>query len=106
VPPPAGLRSPASWGDEPYLVGLFGRQAADLQCTRQTYSFRYYSAAHWIEIFRTYYGPVHKAFAALDSDGQARLYADLVGLLESRNVAGPNSLVIPGEYLEAVITRY
>jgi ubiquinone/menaquinone biosynthesis C-methylase UbiE len=106
VPPPAGLRSPASWGDEPYLVELFGRQAADIQCTRRTYSFRYRSAAHWIDVFRRYYGPTHKAFAALDEDGQDRLYADLLSLLESRNVAGPNSLVIPGEYLEAVITRY
>ena len=106
VPPPPGLRSPARWGDEPYLVELFGRQAADIQCTHRTYSFRYRSAAHWIDVFRSYYGPVHKAFAALDSERQARLYADLLGLLESRNVAGPDSLVIPGEYLEAVITRY
>jgi hypothetical protein len=90
---------------EPYLVELSGPQAADIQCTRRTFNFRYHSAAHWIEVFRTYYGPTHKAFAALDGEGQARLHADLLQLLESRNVAGPNSLVIPGEYLEAVITR-
>ena len=106
VPPPAGVRSPVRWGDEAYLVELFGRQAADIRCTRRTFNFRYRSAAHWIEVFRTYYGPTHKAFAALDSDGQTRLHADLVKLLESRNLAGPGSLVVPGEYLEAVITRH
>ena len=105
VPPPAGVRSPVRWGDESYLVELFGHQAADIQCRRRTFNFRYRSAEHWIEVFRTYYGPTHKAFAALDSEGQARLHTDLVNLLESRNVGGPNSLVVPGEYLEAVITR-
>jgi SAM-dependent methyltransferase len=105
VPPPAGIRSPVRWGDEAYLVELFGSDAADIRCNRRTFNFRYHSAAHWIEVFRTYYGPTHKAFAALDGEGQARLHADLVTLLESRNLAGPNSLVVPGEYLEAVITR-
>lgn len=106
VPPPAGVRSPVRWGDERYLVELFGPQAIDIQCSRRTFNFRYRSAAHWIDVFRTYYGPTHKAFAALDSEGQARLHADLLQLLESRNVAGPSSLVVPGEYLEAVITRH
>ncbi|CRI63286.1 conserved hypothetical protein [Thiocapsa sp. KS1] len=106
MPPPAGVRSPVRWGDEPYLVELFGPRAADIQCAHRTFNFRYRSAAHWIEIFRAYYGPVHKAFAALDSEGQARLHADLTVLLESRNIAGPGALVVPGEYLEAVITRH
>ncbi|MGE5153369.1 MAG: class I SAM-dependent methyltransferase [Bdellovibrio bacteriovorus] len=106
VPPPSGVRSPARWGEEPYLIELFGRHAADIQCTRRIYNFRFRSAAHWIDVFRTYYGPTHKAFGALDSDGQAGLQADLTGLLERRNVAGTDSLVVRGEYLEAVITRY
>ncbi len=106
VPPPAGVRSPVRWGDEAYLVELFGSDAADIHCVRRTFNFRYHSPAHWIEVFRTYYGPTHKAFAALDSEGQTRLHADLMKLLESRNVGGPSSLVVPGEYLEAVITRH
>jgi SAM-dependent methyltransferase len=105
VPPPEGIRSPARWGEETYLVELFGRHAADIRCTRRTFSFRYHSPAHWIDVFRRYYGPTHRAFAVLDGEGQRRLHADLVRLLESRNVGGPNTLVIPGEYLEAVITR-
>jgi len=105
VPPPAGVQSPALWGSEPRLVELFGPQASDIRCTRRLYNFRYQSAAHWIDIFRNFYGPVHKAFGALDADGQARLTADLTELLERRNVAGPTSLVVPGEYLEVVITK-
>lgn len=106
VPPPAGLRSPVNWGDEPYLVELFGAHAEDIECARRTFNFRYRSPAHWIEVFRNYYGPTHKAFAALDEAGQARLHADLTALLESMNVGGADSLVVPGEYVEAVITRH
>jgi hypothetical protein len=64
---------------------------------RRHFNFRYRSAAHWIQVFRDYYGPTHKAFAALD--------ADLTALLEKWNAAGRESLVIPGEYLEIVVTK-
>jgi SAM-dependent methyltransferase len=105
VPPPAGLRSPALWGTEPHLVELFGPQAADIRCTRKNFNFRYRSPAHWLQVFRDYYGPTHKAFAALDADGQRRLAADITALLEQLNVGGQQSLVVPGEYLEVVIVK-
>ena len=105
VPPPAGMESPALWGSEPRIVELFGPEATDLRCVRRDFRFRYRSAAHWIEVFRNFYGPTHKAYAALDPKRQARLTADITALLERRNVGGPNSLVVPGEYLEVVITR-
>lgn len=105
VPPPAGLEPPALWGTETHIVQLFGRQAADIRCSRRIYNFRYRSPAHWIQVFREYYGPTHKAFAALDAAGQARLEADLTELLTRLNVAGKDSLVVPGEYLEVVVTR-
>ena len=104
VPPPAGVQSPALWGSEPRMVELFGPEATDIRCVRRHFNFRYRSAAHWIDIFRTYYGPTHRAYAALDAAGQSRLTGDLTALLERRNVGGPNSLVVPGEYLEVVIT--
>ena len=69
------------------------------------FNFRYRSAAHFIEVFRTWYGPVHKAFAALPADKAAALERDLTGLLEEMNIAGPDSLVVPSEYVETVITR-
>lgn len=105
VPPPAGLQSPMLWGTEPRIVELFGPDATDIRCERRLFNFRYRSAAHWIEVFRDFYGPTHKAYAALDPARQARLTDDLTALLERRNVGGANSLVVPGEYLEIVITR-
>jgi len=105
VAPPPGTRSPMLWGSEPYIVALFGPQASDLRCVRRHFNFRYRSAAHWIEVFRTFYGPTHKAFGALDAARQSQLSEALAALLNRWNVAGPDSLVVPGEYLEIVITR-
>lgn len=106
VPPPAGLQPPALWGTEPHIVQLFGREAADIRSERKHFNFRYQSPAHWIEVFRNYYGPVHKAFGALDAAGQKRLRADITALLERLNVGGSGSLVVPGEYLEVVIVKH
>jgi len=103
VPPPAGLVSPMRWGAEPHLVELFGRRAARIDAKRRDFMFRYRSAAHFVDVFRRWYGPTHKAFLALDAAGQAALEADLVALLERHNVAGSSSLVVPGQYLEAVV---
>jgi ubiquinone/menaquinone biosynthesis C-methylase UbiE len=105
IAPPAGLKSPALWGTEPHIVELFGAQAADIRTTRKMFNFRYASAAHWVQIFRDYYGPTHKAFAALDTAQQRALETDIVALLERMNVGGPQSLVVPGEYLEVVVTK-
>jgi SAM-dependent methyltransferase len=105
VPPPAGVQSPALWGSEPHIVELFGPHASDIRCTRRLFNFRYRSAAHWLEVFRGYYGPVLKAYAALDAERQAQLTGDITLLLEGLNVGGPGSLVVPGEYLEIVVTK-
>jgi ubiquinone/menaquinone biosynthesis C-methylase UbiE len=105
VPPPAGLKSPALWGTEPHLVSLFGSQAADIRCVRRNFNFRYLSSAHWIQMFRDFYGPTLKAFAALDANNQAALERDITRLLERFNTAGSGSLVVPGEYLEVVIVK-
>ena len=105
VPPPPGLKSPALWGTEPHLVSLFGAQAADIRCVRRNFNFRYLSSAHWIQVFRDFYGPTHKAFAALDAAHQSALERDITALLERFNTAGNQSLVVPGEYLEVVIVK-
>jgi len=105
VPPPAGLKSPMLWGDEAHIVGLFGTRASAIRADKRIFNFRYRSAEHFVEIFRAFYGPTNKAFAALDDSGQASLRAALVALLEKSNVAGGKSLVVPAEYLEVVVTR-
>ena len=105
VPPPAGVKSPALWGIESHLAGLFGAQAAQIRAERCHFNFRYRSAAHFVEVFRDYYGPTHKAFAALDAAGRTALEHDLLALLTELNVAGPASLVVPSEYLQVVISK-
>lgn len=105
IPPPAGVRSPALWGTEAYLQELFGKDASAIRCERRNFNFRYLSAEHFIQIFRDFYGPTYKAFGALDEPRQKALAAEMTALLERLNVAGKDSLVVPGEYLEAVITR-
>ncbi len=105
VPPPVGVESPALWGTEPHIVRLFGRQAVDIRCQRRLFNFRYESPGHWLQVFRDYYGPTLKAFAALDCAGQEALERDISALLEGMNIAGPNSLVVPAEYLEIVIVK-
>jgi ubiquinone/menaquinone biosynthesis C-methylase UbiE len=105
VPPPAGIKPPALWGTEQRLRELFGEGIAELKSTRRMFVFRYQSAEHWLEVFRTYYGPVLKAFAALDAAGQAGLARDLIEVMERYNQGGSETLAVPSEYLEVVATR-
>lgn len=105
LPPPAGVQPPALWGVETHLHALFGDKAARIDVTPRVFNFRYRSAAHFIEVFRTWYGPVHKAFAALPEEKAAFLDRDLTDLLESLNRGGRKALIVPSEYLEIVVTR-
>ncbi|HEY6642159.1 class I SAM-dependent methyltransferase [Povalibacter sp.] len=105
VAPPAGVVSPSLWGTEARLRELFGENASSIRTTTRTFNFRYRSVAHFIEVFSTWYGPVHKAFAALGAQQAQALERDLAALLNDLNHGGPSSLVVPSEYLEIVITR-
>lgn len=105
LPPPSGVQPPSLWGVEAHLRTLFADRAASIVTTRRLFNFRYRSAAHFIDVFRTWYGPVHKAFLTLSAADAAGLESDLTELLNRLNRAGPNSLVIPSEYLEVIITR-
>lgn len=103
LPPAAGLKSPALWGTEARLRELFGDRLDSIAIERRDFVFRYHSAAHWLEVFRTFYGPMHKAFAALDTTKQEALAADLIALAEKFNRATDGTLVAPSEYVEVVI---
>ncbi|MET0778276.1 MAG: class I SAM-dependent methyltransferase [Pseudomonas mandelii] len=105
LPPPAGAQPPSNWGTEAWLHAHFDERDFQVQVTRRTFNFRYRSAAHFIDTFRTWYGPVHKAFAALPPESGQALESDLTGLINKMNRAGEKSLVVPSEYLEVVITR-
>ena len=69
------------------------------------FNFRYHSPEHFVQIFRDFYGPTHKAFAALDANGQKGLSDGIIALVERMNIGGAGPMVVPGEYLEVVITR-
>ena len=105
LPPPAGVQPPSLWGVQAHLQSLFGDRAAKIAVTPRVFNFRYRSAAHFIEVFRTWYGPIHKAFAALPAAGAQALEADLAELINRLNRAGAGSLVVPSDYVEVVITR-
>ncbi len=104
VPPAPGVKSPALWGSEANLGTLFGSKTT-IEAERKTFVFRYKSPAHWVETFRDCYGPVHKAFTAIDPEARDVLEADLYALIGRFNVAEDGTLVVPGEYLQAVITK-
>ncbi len=104
VPPPPGVSSPLRWGTEAGIEALFGSRVQTLRIERKHFVFRYRSSAHFIEVFRAFYGPTHKAFAALDEAGKNALEADLTALLARRNPA-KEGLAIPSEYLEIVLEK-
>jgi ubiquinone/menaquinone biosynthesis C-methylase UbiE len=105
VPPPAGLASPSLWGKRARIAELFEAQASSITAEERTFVFRYRSPEHWLDLFKNYYGPVLKAFAALQPSGQSSLEDDLISLIARRNRARDGSMVVPSEYLEIVITR-
>lgn len=105
VKPPAGVAPPSLWGTEPRIVELLGTNAADIRCTRRHFNFRYHSAAHWLDVFSRFYGPVVKVYAALDDAEQERLSDDITALLEELNIGGPGSLIVPSEYLEVIVHK-
>jgi len=105
LPPPAGAKSPALWGTPHYLDQLFGASAAAINTEPRQFVFRYHSPEHFIDIFKAYYGPMLKAFAALDAAGQQGLRRDLIALIESMNRGKDGSMAVPSEYLEVVIAK-
>jgi ubiquinone/menaquinone biosynthesis C-methylase UbiE len=105
VAPPAGVQSPAAWGTQEFLQKHFGSAAEKIEVTTKNYIFRYLSTEHWLEIFRNYYGPVHKAFAALPDEQQQALAQDISQLIDEFNLASDGSVKVPSAYLEIVITK-
>jgi SAM-dependent methyltransferase len=103
VPPPAGIKPPTLWGTQARLRELFPGHR--VEATERTFTFRYQSPEHWLDVFKRYYGPTNRAFAALDAGGQVRLEAEIQTLLDGCNRSATGSLVIPSQYLEVVVTR-
>lgn len=105
LPPPAGVKSPALWGTRARIDEMFGSHASAIQAEPRHFVFRYRSPEHWLQVFKTYYGPLLKAFAALEPAAQAALESDLIAQIDRFNRSGDAGMVVPSEYLEIVITR-
>lgn len=106
VAPPANMPSPLLWGDEKTVRERFGERVSDIKFERHSILFTFpLSVAETIEYWRLFYGPTHKAFAALDPSGQAALRADLENLWTENNLAADGSTLIESEYLQITATR-
>lgn len=105
LPPPSGARSPAVWGTSARLHDMFDAGARSIRTESRLFKFRYRSPSHFLDVFKTYYGPVLKAFAALEPAKQEDLHNDLHALIVRMNRSGDGTMVVPSEYLEVVITK-
>ncbi len=105
VPPPAGVSSPALWGSRDWIEEAFGSHSTIVSFRRKNFMFRYRSAEHFLEYFRTFYGPMQKAFDALDASGQEALQRDIMALIEKFDISGNDTLCISSEYAEIVMQR-
>ncbi len=105
IAPPPGVRSPALWGSSEWISEVFGPEAGAIAFTPRSFVFRYRSPDHFVEFFRTFYGPVHKAFLALEPEAQAKLEADIQATIAEFNTATDGSMRVPSEYAEIVITK-
>jgi hypothetical protein len=105
MPAPAGVKSAALWGTRERLHQMFGGAMKQIRAEKRDFVFRYRSPMHWIEVFRTYYGPLHKAFAALDAEKQSAFQNEILALLEKGNRSNDRTLAIPSEYLEVVMVK-
>ncbi len=105
LPPPTGVKSPAVWGTRSWVEGTFAAAASKVNTEPRNFIFRYRSAQHFLDIFRAYYGPVLKAFEAIDVAGRKVLARDIIDLVERFNTSGDKVMVVPSEYLEVVITK-
>ncbi|KIC46105.1 SAM-dependent methlyltransferase [Ruegeria sp. ANG-S4] len=105
VPPPAGVNSPAVWGNRDWVQDTFGDNCDVVSFRHKNFMFRYRSAEHFLEYFRTFYGPMQKAFQALDGAGQAALRDDIMALIAKFDISTNASLCISSEYAEIIVER-
>jgi SAM-dependent methyltransferase len=105
APPPPGLLPPVLWGTEERVRELFGDGISDLRVERRSSRQGFRSIDHYIEFFRTYFGPIKTAFERVGPAGEAALESDLRAFLAEVNTAGDRAMVLEPEYLQVVATR-
>ena len=84
---------------------MFATDARSIRAESRLFNFRYRSPEHFLDVFKSFYGPVLKAFAALDAAKGESLHNDLHALIVRMNAADDGTMVVPSEYLEVVVTK-
>jgi ubiquinone/menaquinone biosynthesis C-methylase UbiE len=105
LPPPAGVGSPVVWGTQDFLQATFGSVASAIVAAPRHFNFRYRSPEHFLDVFRTYYGPMLKAFETLEQGGDKMLSRDIIDQIRRFNTSDDETMVVPSGYLEVVITK-
>jgi SAM-dependent methyltransferase len=105
APPPPGIESPLRWGDEDRVRELLGDGVSEIGFERRVSRQPFRSADHYIEFFRTYFGPTQTAYERVGPEGEEALTNDLRAFLEAANTAGDRAMVLEAEYLQVIATR-
>jgi SAM-dependent methyltransferase len=105
VPAPPGVKPPGLWGTEERLRELLGPAVSQLTVRQRQFVFRFRSPDDFVQFFRANYGPVHKAFLALDDAGRERLYDDLATLARDHDRTPGPSVTIASDYVEVTAIR-
>jgi ubiquinone/menaquinone biosynthesis C-methylase UbiE len=106
APPPPGFVPPVLWGTEDRVRQLFGAGISELRAERRVSRQPFRSADHYLDFFRSYFGPIKLAFERAGAEKEDALTAELRDRLEKSNVAGGReALVLEPEYLQVVATR-
>src|SRR6476659_274312 len=105
APPPPGVESPLQWGTEERVRELFGDGASEIRFEPRISRQPFRSADHYIEFFRTYFGPTQTAYERVGPEGEQALTDDLRSVLEGANTAGDRAMVLEAEYLQMIAIR-
>jgi SAM-dependent methyltransferase len=103
--PPPGFTPPVLWGAEDHVRGLFGDSVTDLRAERRKSRQAFRSADHYLDFFRSYFGPIKAAYEKIGPEGEQALTTDLKAVLEELNVGDSRALVVEPEYLQVIATR-
>lgn len=107
VPPPPDVPSPALWGNEDTVRERLADDFEDIRLTRKFYPLWIYpfSVSELVEYFQRNFGPVRKAFAALDEARGKSLRKALEANFSAHNLATDGTVWMAGEYLEIAAVR-
>jgi SAM-dependent methyltransferase len=105
VPPPQGVRPAVAWGSDERVRELLGDGCRELRLQRRTCPWRFPSTRHFLEYFRTWYGPTVAAFAAVGEEGRDGLEHELLEVFDRHNTATDGTMAADVEYLEVVAVR-